>query len=507
MITPMASDEKSMIIIGAGFAGLAAGIYGRLNGYGTQIFEMHSQPGGLCTSWKRKGYTFDACIHWLVGSSPDSPLHEIWKDTGISQGREFIYADEYARCEGADGRTVIFYADIDRLEKHLLGISPQDEKPVRDFIQGVRMCAGFDFPSDSDAWHVRMKKKAAVTINFIRYGKQFREWTNVTGEAFAKRLKDPLLRDAFSEIWIPEFSMLFMLFTFAYLHKRTAGYPIGGSMPMSDAMENRYRELGGVLHYNTKVAGIITAGGRATGIRLADGTEISASRVISAADGHATLFEMLGGRYLDNKTSEPYEKWPLFPSLLFVSLGVNRKFDDIPLTVSGITFPLKEPVMVADKIRTRLPVHIYNQDPTMAPEGKTTLTIMLESDYDYWKKLAEDRNIYVQKKEETVALLVKLLEQRFPGISKEVEVTDAATPLTFERYTGNWKGSFEGWLITPENGYTLLKPMPQTVPGLKNFYMCGQWVEPGGGLPASVMSARRLIRQICREDGKRFRNR
>ncbi|MCK7536618.1 MAG: hypothetical protein MZV63_39350 [Marinilabiliales bacterium] len=101
---------------------------------------------------------------------------------------------------------------------------------------------------------------------------------------------------------------------------------------------------------------------------------------------------------------------------------------EIPLSVSGITFPLKEPVMVADKMRTRLPVHIYNQDPTMAPEGKTSVTIMLESDYDYWKKLAEDRNIYVKKKEETVALIINLLEQRFSGITGQVEVTDVATP-------------------------------------------------------------------------------
>ncbi|NLD63201.1 MAG: NAD(P)-binding protein, partial [Bacteroidales bacterium] len=97
----MASEEKSMIIIGAGFAGLAAGIYGRLNGYKTRIFEMHSLPGGLCTSWKRNGYTFDACIHWLVGSSPESNMYRMWEETGIAQNREFVYADEYYRLEGA----------------------------------------------------------------------------------------------------------------------------------------------------------------------------------------------------------------------------------------------------------------------------------------------------------------------------------------------------------------------------------------------------------------------
>src|SRR5665647_1844373 len=59
----MKQHDNSIIIIGARFAGLAAGIYGRMNGYNTRIFEMHNKPGGLCASWKRNGYTFDGCIH------------------------------------------------------------------------------------------------------------------------------------------------------------------------------------------------------------------------------------------------------------------------------------------------------------------------------------------------------------------------------------------------------------------------------------------------------------
>jgi phytoene dehydrogenase-like protein len=78
-------NDRSIIIIGAGFAGLAAGIYARMNGYNTQIFEMHNLPGGLCTAWERKGYIFDGCIHWLVGSSPKSGMHDLWEETGIWQ--------------------------------------------------------------------------------------------------------------------------------------------------------------------------------------------------------------------------------------------------------------------------------------------------------------------------------------------------------------------------------------------------------------------------------------
>ena len=73
--------DKSIIIIGAGIAGLSAGCYGQMNGYKTRIFEMHKIPGGLCTSWKRKGYTFDGCIHWLTGSSSGA-LYRLYEELG-----------------------------------------------------------------------------------------------------------------------------------------------------------------------------------------------------------------------------------------------------------------------------------------------------------------------------------------------------------------------------------------------------------------------------------------
>jgi phytoene dehydrogenase-like protein len=499
------SGDNSIIIIGGGFAGLAAGIYAQLNGYSTQIFEMHNLPGGLCTSWDRKGFTFDCCIHWLVGSSPESGMHDMWEETGIAQGQEIINLDEYQRIEDSTGRTLIFYTDVNRLEKHLLEFSPQDEKPIKEFIEGIKMCFSFDFPSKHDPFFERFRKQSKTIFNFVINGKKMKDWMNITTDSFSQKFKDPLLREAFKEMWIPEFSMFFMLFTFAYFHNKNAGYPVGGSMPMSKAMEARYKDLGGLIHYKNKVNKILTESGKAIGISLEDGTEYNANRVISAADGKSTIFSMLDKKYGTAKTFEPYEKWPLFPSLIFVSLGVNRTFEDVPKTVSGFTFPLKQPAEIGDALRDKLSIHIYNQDSTMAPAGKTVITVMLDSDYEYWKNLARNRKEYLNKKEEIGRTVVELLEERFPGITPLVEVIDVATPITFERYTGNWKGSFEGWLITPENAGIIMKPMSQTIPGLENFYMCGQWVEPGGGLPTSVMSGRRLIKKLCKEDGRKFK--
>jgi phytoene dehydrogenase-like protein len=245
--------DSSIIIIGAGFAGLAAGIYGQMNGYKTRIFEMHDKPGGLCTSWKRKGYTFDACIHWLVGSSPESAFHRYWEEVGIADKSEIINMDEYMRFESKDGRTVIFYSDIDRLEKHLLAFSPQDSEIINEFISGIRLCIPFNQPSKKVPFLQRLKKKILLGLNFLIKGKTFQKWMKTSARDFAERFKDPLLVKAFKEIWIPEFSMLFMLFTFAYLHEKNAGYPLGGSMPMSKILEDRYLKLGGEIEYKKKV--------------------------------------------------------------------------------------------------------------------------------------------------------------------------------------------------------------------------------------------------------------
>ncbi|MGA1977690.1 MAG: NAD(P)/FAD-dependent oxidoreductase [Bacteroidales bacterium] len=500
----MNTNDNSIIIIGAGFAGLSAGIYAQMNGYKTRIFELHDKPGGLCTSWKRNGFTIDGCIHWLVGSSPESGMYEYWKEVGLAQGREFIYPDEYMRFEGSDGRNLIIYTDIDRLQKHLIEFSPQDEDTIYEFIRGIRLALNFDQPSKNTPFFKRLSMLARLLYTMTVHGKKLQKWMKTTSADFAGRFRDPILRQAFMEMWIPEFSMFFMLFMFSYMHKKNAGYPLGGSLPMSEALEARYRSLGGIINYGKRVEKILIENDKATGIRLSEGSEFHASRVISAADGHSTIFKMLDGIYTDEKIRETYEKWPRFPSIILAGFGINRTFSDVPVSVSGFSFKLERPVVIGDKTTEWLPVRIYNQDPSLAPAGKTVLSVLLDSDYEYWNKLSEDREAYNRKKEETAKQLVGLLELRFPGIGSQVEMINIATPKTFERYTGNWNGCFEGWLVTPQNSNVMMKPMSQTLPGLHNFHMCGQWVEPGGGLPTGVMSARRLLKSICKEDGKKF---
>jgi phytoene dehydrogenase-like protein len=96
--------------------------------------------------------------------------------------------------------------------------------------------------------------------------------------------------------------------------------------------------------------------------------------------------------------------------------------------------------------------------------------------------------------------VVALLDKRFPGLANQVEMRDVATPMTWVRYTGNWRGAYEGWMLTPK---TLMHQWKKTLPGLDNFYMAGQWVVLGS-MPTAVMSGRHSIQIICNKDKKKF---
>ena len=118
------------------------------------------------------------------------------------------------------------------------------------------------------------------------------------------------------------------------------------------------------------------------------------------------------------------------------------------------------------------------------------LTSAIQTKYEFWKARLEDPSAYASEKENITRAYIGALEQIWPGISSQVEMCNIATPLTFERRTGNFRASITGWSLTPEQAGANI---PKTLPGLENFWMVGQWVYPGGGLPAGVSTGREVM--------------
>ena len=292
-----------------------------------------------------------------------------------------------------------------------------------------------------------------------------------------------------------DFSALAFLMMFGWFYHNNAGYLVGGSLPMAMRMSEKYASLGGTLTIGKKVMNIQVENGTATGVALADGTVIKADYVISAADGHATLYEMLGGNYLSDQLKEAYASWPIFTPLVQVSFGIDK--------IVPSECPVQAYVAIGHKIGgTELDsgyaLMNYCFDPTMAPEGKTVIILRYESPWELWKDL--EGEAYKAEKKQIELDSFAIMEKHLPGITSQIEVFDIATPKTDVRYTGIWKGAYEGFLPTSKN---ITKSLDMTLPGLKNFYMCGQWLFPGGGLPPSAQSGKWVIQLICRQDKRR----
>jgi phytoene dehydrogenase-like protein len=312
----------SLLIIGGGIAGLSAGCYARMNGFPTTILEQHTIPGGLCTAWTRGAFRFDGCLHWLVGTRPGSGFHQIWEELGVLRDTRVINHEEFTRVVGADGKTLILYTDADRLEAHLLALAPEDAPLIREITRAIRKMAHFDTPvgkpmellSPLEMIGLLWRMRGAIGP-LLQYGQ-------VTVGQLMQRFTNPFLRAALPAAFnLPGMPAVGFLATMGWMHARNAGYLEGGSLPMARRLETRYRNLGGEIRYQALVESILVEEGRAVGVRLAGGDELRADYVISAADGHATLFNMLDGQYLDAKHQEAYDNWPVFPPLIQVSLG------------------------------------------------------------------------------------------------------------------------------------------------------------------------------------------
>lgn len=498
--------KKSIIIIGGGVAGLAAGCYAQMNGYAAQIFELHTLPGGLCTSWSRKGYTFDGCIHWLVGSGDGQMMNSVWKELGALKNTDVVNHDEFARFRDSDGREMILYTDVNRLEKHLLALSPVDEKLISEMTSVIRKLGKFNPPMGKPRELMSAIEGLAVLPGMLPLMGIFKKYGQISLEEYLAQFSDPLIRKGLASfaLGMTDFPALAFLMTLSYQNNKNAGFPQGGSLKFAQAIEKRYKDLGGVIHYKARVEKILIEQDCAVGVRLEDGQEHRADTVISAADGYATIFKMLDGKYVTDEIRGYYKELPIFRPLVQVSMGVKRDFSAEP---HALTVKLTAPIVVAGEKRTEMGIKHFCYDPSLAPQDCSVVEVMYPCDYSYWKALAEEPEKYDSEKKQIALMVMQQVDQVYPGFSADVDVVDVATPLTYEHYTGNWQGSMEGWMLTRRTFAMSMsgKGMRKTLPGLKKFYMIGQWVEPGGGLPPAATSARGVLQLICHADKRQFK--
>lgn len=224
--------------------------------------------------------------------------------------------------------------------------------------------------------------------------------------------------------------------------------------------------------------------------------------VVSAADGYSTIFNMLDGKYVNDTINAYYEAYPKNQAFgLEVWYGLNMELPNEP---HSIVLFQEQPIIVEGKPRDRLDIEVFNFDPALAPKGKTVVKVVMESDYNYWKKLSSNNEDYQAEKQKVAQLIAEQLEKRFPQFQSKTEATDVVTPISAEHWTAAYRGC-QAWGAPKEYFDEVSKKgVSKTLPGLQNFYMVGQWAGDTIGLNTVCLMGRNLIKMLCKQDNKKF---
>ena len=491
---------KKVVIIGAGIAGLTCGVYAQMNGLDTEIVEMHTIPGGECTGWDRGEYHFDGCIHWLTGSGPETSLYKLWRATGaLDDSVTVVNHDSFVRYE-EDGRAVELYTNADKLEKHLMEISPQDKAEIKKLCKAIRALGEFGMPIDKPmdmmtaGDGIKFAAKAAGKMRMLsRYNK-------IKVKDLAAQFKEPLIRRALMAAIPGDYVATAIVMTLAGMNAGDGGFPVGGSRAFAKRMEQKYLSLGGKMTYKARVDKVVVCDGRAVGVKLADGSEVPGDYVVSCADGYDTLYHMLDNKYtpalFDKLFGDP-KAYPV-PTCALVFMGVDAE-------VSGdmrcVNIRREKPVTVAGVESDYVSLLGYNFDGTMAPKGKSVMAAYYAGNYDYWHALKGDKAAYKAAKKALADDAIAALVKRYPEAAGKIETIDVVTPETYVRYCNAWRGAWMSW---GSGSKDIPQYFPGLLDGLDGFIMAGIWTLPPGGLPGAAVSGRFAAHRICVKEGIDF---
>jgi phytoene dehydrogenase-like protein len=487
---------KKVIIVGAGIAGLTAGVYALQSGFDVTIYESHTIPGGASTSWRRKGYLFEGGIHWMTGSSPKKALNQVWREVGALDDTVKVYnRDPFSAIE-YNGQTAYHYRDVEKLREHFLEISPGDEKEIGRFCRDIRKFMKFSMPV-TDIKGVKVRNKPAPSpslFDMLPAMLRLPYYLRHTAGQLSRRFKSPLIRKLL-EMTGTDNIAIGTIFTFATLASGDGGYPEGGSLAMAGRIAKRFQESGGRIEYGKMVDKVEVQNGAACGA-VVNGELIPADAVIVAQDALVAIDTLF-----DPPIREPWAermRQNTKPTLdTFIGLGVRADLSGLP---ESMTFFPNEPFQCGGITESAISFYQYSDYKGYAPEGCTAVTCFFLGDtYDFWKACKKN-GTYEAEKQKLAEALIGILEKKIPQTAGKIDVWDVATPLTYERYLHSYKGSW----MTEMGKSKREKDYPSKPDSIKNLYFAGQRLMPPGGLPVAAVTGRTAAQHLCKDTNTVF---
>lgn len=487
----MSHNKKyDVIVIGAGLGGLTTAALLSKYKYSVLLLDRHYVTGGYSTAFERKGFEFDASIHWINNIEL---IKQVLKRLDALDRIEFKPFNPLTRIISPSYEIMLTF-DVKDFQNQMQKQFPHEKENIARFVdEAVRFADDINLLTKSTF-------KYMSYLDFTRFGLMYicnkfpliKKYSGYTAEQVINSyFRDSKLRTLIHSLGTTPDSSIYPIFCrIGWASEGNYFYPSkGGGNALSQLLTDICNENGTEIKLSTEVEKIIIKDGAACGIMTSDGTVYNGRFIVSNADALLTYNKLIGHENLDIKFVEAINARKKYPSFCMISMGTDYDLKSKGYKGETITYNPCDDIdhlMGNDLSINRKFIHLRSmRDNSLAPEGFNTISVGVRLPYSYKNYWMTGPNRergaeYYKLKEEVIEQVLDNISNVLPDLKNHVKVRDLATPITYERYTLNSEGSMMGW---EESTGGIRRKEP-----IKNFQRTGHWTFPGGGTPRVLIS-------------------
>ncbi len=488
-------------IIGAGPGGLAAGDLLAHYGYDVTIYEKESEVGGRNAKIQENGYTFDIGPTFFM---MDFILKEIFEECGrdLDEYVDLVELDPYYQIVYSDGDKLKLGPDKEKNKESISNIEPDDRDGYESFMKDNKKKLDRTLPALQRGYY---KYTDIISSEVLKMLPVLRPFTSLWDD-LGKHFSDEKIKVGFTfqskYLGMSPYNCPSMFSIIPYIeHTWDIYHAIGGLNQLAEGMTQLFREKGGEVRLDSEVEEIKIEDGEAQGIELSSGEEIELDQIIMNSDFAWSMKNLIPNEKRNKYSDEKIDNKKFSCSTFMLYLGLDKLYEDLEHHNVFITedyernFKEIEELKVVPEDPSFYVQNASITDPTLAPEGHSTLYVLvpvpnLKSDADWESKKEEYRNQIINKLEEKAEL---------EDLEGHIEYEKILTPL-------DWKEEMNVGIGSTFNLSHNIRQMLVWRPRNKfeefdNMWIVGGGTNPGSGLPTIYESGRIAAHEIKKRFG------
>lgn len=492
-------STTEIAIIGAGLGGLICALELQRHGLQVCVFEKKHIPGGYAHNFKRKPYTFDVSLHHLGGLDKGCMTYNVLQPLGILEKLDYRRKENLFTTQFPD-----FTLNI-----------PNNTGEIIELLSKT-------FPKEQDGivnlFKVMTVLKEHVTAPVI-YGDfntppdqllSFKYVNSSFADLINEFISDIKLKAVLTQMWNylglpPETaSANYSACIFASGFIEGAYHIKGGGAALTDALTERFIELGGKIFYRNGVKRIIVENNTVKGIELDKGEYIATKHVVSNASPYDTFFNMMGEKDVSEVFKARINKMEISNSLHAMYIGLDCLPSDLGIPANNFFYNFQYDFSKAYKYcmegnTTKTDWCSTNPElieDDIAPAGMGVVSFAEVTSPGSWLTASEEN--YENAKHRLKDILLDKYDARFPGLKSHAASVILGTPRTMKRYSSNPLGAVYGFAQTIQQSNN--KRLGNRAP-VNGLALTGSWTQAGGGYEGTMMTGLKSAHVVLNEMG------